>query len=164
VKLENDRLCATYGEIILSLSHKCYDIFNGKIDEALFGDKSMISFSFSNNTSGDICELSIPLDGSVKPIVFKRKADSNLFSIDYLKQFEGTFGNDPLLYEVSLRGNKLIMSGMGQECELVPNKRLKFSLKGFPEHSIQFVLDNEGKVSELLFIHPLGSLNFKINQ
>ena len=166
VKLENDRLFATYGEMIASLSHRCYDIFNGKIDEALFGDKSTITFSFSNNTSGDICELFIPLDQSVKPIIFKRKADSDLFSIDYLKQFEGLFGDDPLSAEVSLRGDKLflISSGMGQENELVPDKRSKFGLKGFPGHSIQFVLDNEGKVSEMLFIHPLGSLSFKINR
>ena len=167
VKLENDRLYATYGEMTLSLSHKCYDIFNGKIDEALFGDKSTISFSFSNNTSGDICELSIPLDQSVKPIVFKRKADSDLFSTDYLKQFEGIFGEDPLLYGISLVGKKLVVVSIGQggqEIELIPEKRLKFSLKGFPEHSIQFILDNDGKVCELLFIHPLGSLNFKINR
>lgn len=167
VKLENDRLSATYGEMTLSLSHKCYDIFNGKIDEALFGDKSTISFSFSNNTSGDICELSLPLDQSVKPIVFKRKADSDLFSTDYLKQFEGVFGEDPLLYEISLIGKKLVVVSIGQggnEIELIPEKRLKFSLKGYPEHSIQFILDNDGKVCELLFTHPLGSLNFKINR
>jgi hypothetical protein len=71
VKLENDRLFCTYGEMTLSLSHKCYDIFNGKIDQSLFGDNTM-SVSFSNNTSGDICEISIPLEGSVKPIVFKK--------------------------------------------------------------------------------------------
>lgn len=167
VKLENDRLFATYGEMVIPLSHKCYDIFNGKVLEELLGDKSMISFSFSNNTSGDICELFIPLDQSVKPIGFKRKADNDLFSVDYLKQFEGVFGENPLLYGVSLIGNKLVVVSIGQgghEIELIPEKRLKFGLKGLPGHSIQFALDNEGKVSELLFIHPLGSLNFKINR
>ena len=165
VKLENDQLFAIYGEMVASLSCKCYDIFNGKIDEALL-DKSTIIFSFANNTSGDICELSIPLDQTVKPIIFKRKADNDLFSLEYLKQFEGVFGDKPLSVEVSLRNNKLflISPGMGGETELVPDKRSKFGLKGFPGHSIHFILDNEGKVCELLFIHPLGSLSFKINQ
>ena len=99
----------------LSLSHKCYNIFNGKIDEALFGDKSTISFSFSNNTSGVICELSIPLDQSVKSIVFKWKADSDLFSTDYLKPFEGIFGEHPLLYGQSLVGKKLVAVSIGKQ-------------------------------------------------
>ncbi len=163
VKLEDNRLMASYGDMTISLSHKCYDIFNGKTDQALFGDKSTISFSFSNNTSGDICELLIPLDQSVKPIVFKKKADNDLFSIDYLKQFEGIFGDSPLPLEVTLKGNKLILISPGEEAELVPDKMLKFSLKGHPGHSVQFVPDDNSKVSELLFIYPLGLLNLKIN-
>jgi len=163
VKLEDNRLNASYGDMLISLNHKCYDIFNGKTDQALFGDKSTISFSFSNNTSGDICELLIPLDQSVKPIVFKKKADSDLFSIDYLKQFEGKFGDDPLSVEVSLKGNKLVLISPSEETELVPDKKQKFGLKDLPGHSVQFVLDDNSKVSELLFIYPLGSLNFKIN-
>lgn len=164
VKLENNQLFATYGEMIASLNCKCYDIFNGKIDEALL-DKSTIIFSFANNTSGDICELSVPLDQTVKPIIFKKKADNDLFSLEYLKQFEGVFGDKPLSVEVSLRNNKLflISPGMGGETELIPDKKLKFNLKGLPEHYIQFRLDDAGKVIEFIFTHPLGSLNFKIN-
>jgi CubicO group peptidase (beta-lactamase class C family) len=73
ITLKNNKLSAAYGEICISLSPKCYDIFEGTIEDALSESKVSIDFSFSSNISGTICELLIPLDSSVKPILFKKE-------------------------------------------------------------------------------------------
>ncbi len=66
VKLENNQLFVTYGETTFLLNHKWYDIFQG--------DRLILSFEYNN--SGDICEVSIPFQKGVKPIVFQRKTDT----------------------------------------------------------------------------------------
>lgn len=69
VKLEDNHLLAVYGDLTFPFSHKCDDLFNGKADPIVFGNNTILSFSFSN----DLSEVAIPFDTSVKPIVFKKK-------------------------------------------------------------------------------------------
>lgn len=161
VKLEKNQLIATYGEITLPLRHKCYDVFTGSLRH--FGEKSTVNFLFSNDTSGDICEVQLPLEKKLKPIVFKRRADSDLLSREYLQQFVGMFGTDSKQIEVSLRGNSLFIlcPEMGLKNALVPDREFKFKLKEIPEYSVRFVLDHVGKASDLLLIDPRGTRNYK---
>jgi CubicO group peptidase (beta-lactamase class C family) len=163
VKLENNQLLATYGGVNLPLSHTCYDIFKGSLKA--FGEKGAVTFSFENDSSGDICEVRIPLEKQLKPIVFKRTADHELLSKEYLQQFEGTFGCDSTQIEVSLRGNSLfiISPDIGLKHELVPDRRLKFGIKGLTECRVQFSLDNDGRTSGFAFVDPLNDHYFKIN-
>lgn len=160
VKLENNQLCAIYAEIVFLLNHKCCDAFIGEY--YICGSKYTLSFLFLNNTSGNINEISISLEKTVKPVVFVRKIECSLLSIDYLRQFEGVFGENPLFVEICLKAGALFLksSGLDIEGELVPQKNLKFSLKKFLEHDIQFGLDNEGKINDLLLTYPLGSFKF----
>lgn len=156
VSLEGGRLTAYYGEISIPLKSKCYDIFTGKTNQEILSNYGSIAFSFASNTSGEICELSIPFE--VKPVLFKRKAESALFSKDYLKQFEGVYGEAPFASEVLLKGDKLMMVSAGVEFELIPEKKMKFSLKGYPGHTVEF------GVEQMIYTHPLaGQMIFKRN-
>ena len=164
MKLENNQLFALYREITLPLSHTCYDIFKG--DLKAFGEKTTVNFSFENDTSGDICEVRIPFEEKLQPIVFKRTADSDLLSKEYLQQFEGIFGTDSVQIEVSLRGKSLFIigPGMGLRHELIPDRRLKFGVKGLSENQVQFALNNDGKVSGCIVVDPRNTHNLKIYQ
>lgn len=166
VKQDKDQLLATCGSMTFTITHTCYDIFSGEVNDTCFGENKALTFSFARSTSGDICELSIPLEPLVQAIVFKRQADKELFSTEYLNQFVAVYGEAPLLYTVALKGNKLLLSSGqdGEEFELIPEKHFKFGLKGLPEHSIQFATDAECAVSGLLFTHPLGTLSFNIHR
>jgi hypothetical protein len=162
VKQEGDRLAACYGEVTIALSHKCYDIFNGKILEPLFGDQNRMKVAFSDDSSGEICELSVPLEMAVKPIVFQKKADPELFTATYLQQFVGKFGEDPLVIEVILKGGKAFFMQNGSESELIPVKKDKFSLKGLPGYYLEFKRNDSGSIRELVVVFPRGSLTLPV--
>ena len=153
-----------YGGMTLPLSHTCYDIFKGNLEA--FGEKGTVNLSFENDTSGDICEVRIPFEEKLQPIVFKRTADSDLLSKKYLQQFEGIFGTELAQIEVSLRGTSLFIigPGMGLRNELIPDRRLKFDVKGLSEYRVQVALDNDGKVSGCIVFDPRNAHNLKINQ
>lgn len=72
IKREKDRLCATYGQMLLPLKHKSGDIFYANFGPIFFGSDSLTDFTFLLHTSGDISALSIPLEIDVKPIIFQK--------------------------------------------------------------------------------------------
>ena len=83
VSMQDDELMATYNRILTPLSHRHYDMFvgvKGTEDPVFTG----MSFSFFNGSSGDVAELHIPLEPSVKPIVFQRQVDNELLGVSYL--------------------------------------------------------------------------------
>ena len=75
VQYENNQLFGTYGDVTFPLTHKWYDLFSGT--KELSGDILTFPFSFSYDFSGDICELEIPFQEGVKPIVFRKVQEKN---------------------------------------------------------------------------------------
>jgi hypothetical protein len=73
VKLENNALVASYGELLFSLQYKEGDLFIGEVSLDCFEGRISLGFEFSPNMWGDIFEVSIPLEQSVMPILFNKQ-------------------------------------------------------------------------------------------
>lgn len=76
VKLENDALKVDLHGLGATLKHYHYDIFQGVEDAASMGAGALVGVkvSFLANKAGQIDRVTLPLEPSVKDIVFTRKA------------------------------------------------------------------------------------------
>lgn len=101
--------------------------------------------------------------GNLEKVAFKRKAYHDL-PINDLKLFEGVFGENPFQLKISSQQDKLVMVYLGgsqKGMELVRETNLKFILKGLSDYGIQFILDDEDKVSAIEFFQPDSSSIYK---
>jgi hypothetical protein len=157
---EGDELMLSYHTLSMPLSHRCYDHFTGKWQHFL---EVTYNCSFVRDHFGDISELNMPLESTVGPISFKRKAGSELLAVDYLKQFEGEFESDLYPVHIALKGNqlKVTVPGAPEEFALIPEKSLQFSIKELPGFTTRFTSASDGKITEMLFITPNGTFSFK---
>lgn len=164
VEAKGNGLVLTYSGVgvSLELSHKIFDIFTAANSEDIpVVDITGMFFSFFNDHTGVIDALHIPLEPTVKPIIFKRKVSGQLLDLDYLKKFVGVYGKGNISIEVRLNGTKLIASYGDQDFELIPEKENFFRVKGFEGYRIICHM-KEGKVSEVILrtVHG-GSYKFK---
>ncbi|MEH2401098.1 DUF3471 domain-containing protein [Nostoc sp.] len=72
IEINDDRLTATHNSIIYKLEHYHYDIFV----ESELGDKPEL-ISFLTDTKGNITSVAIPLEPTVKEILFTRIPESS---------------------------------------------------------------------------------------
>lgn len=162
VYLKDGQLVSSYNRIVTPLTHKHYDIFLGskECEDPVFAD---MHFSFQTCCSGYIAEVHIPFEA--KPTVFKKKVAGELQDLKYLKQFEGSYGDEHLTATVQLRGNRLVVFLPGQpDYELVPEKKQTFAFKGLPGFTARFVFDAEDQVVELQSIQPNGVFSLKVKK
>ena len=108
------------------------------------------------------------MESAVGVIAFKRKASNEFLATDYLKQFEGLFESDLFSLNIALKGKQLmaVIPGAADEYALIPEKSLQFSLKGMPgaiecKLTVRFTAAMDEKITEMMFITPNGTFNFK---
>jgi hypothetical protein len=161
VDSEGEQLVLHFNRFSMQLTHRCYDHFEGKIEG--IWDYRSLNCSFATDHFGEISELNIPVESDLGAIPFKRKSDQRLLAVDYLKQFEGVFENGIGSVSIVLNGDRLVAAVAGQTVTyvLTAEKPFQFSLKEAPGSTARFVLDEEGKVTEMLFITSHGTLNFQ---
>jgi CubicO group peptidase (beta-lactamase class C family) len=152
IALKDDKLAATYNSIDFPMEHYHYDIF--EMTYELF-DMSM-KVSFFNDVKGNISTLALPLEPSVKDIVFTRMPEKGMTDKSFLEQFVGEYEVMGMSAVVSLKGeNVLALSIPGQpEFELVPYQGTEFTLKDMPGFSIEFKQDESGAVTEAIVTQP----------
>ena len=163
IDLCGDKLRVRYNDIPYILDHWHYDVF--AIDEepepfivSIEGSK----FTFHNNVNGDISEVTFPFEPSVKEIVFKRKANSAHASLQYLRKFTGIYEIYGYTVDVTIRNGVLSAIIPGQPVyELVPSSENEFNVKSKTGFNVRFVLDEEGKVVEVLLMQPYGTFSAK---
>ncbi|MBA3815068.1 MAG: serine hydrolase [Parachlamydiaceae bacterium] len=76
LRIENDRLIASYGETKTTLYFKSENVFSGQWNVLLaYGINPIIDISFFKNESGEVYKIEIPFEKfrSAKPIIFMRK-------------------------------------------------------------------------------------------
>lgn len=152
-------LVAEYNRIDYNLQHSNHDVFSGALNAY---ENHHLSFQFFRDVSGEICEVRIPFEPAVKPIVFKKMPDDGLLSVDYLKPFTGTFEAAGISVEIQLQGGQLVVIAPGQpSAGLEAAKPSLFNIKGAPGSTVEFIKGAAGEVTELLFTHPYGQLIFK---
>ncbi len=90
VELRDGKLIATYNGIAATLDHWHYEVFNApKADnDPALADLNW-KIQFQTNVKGDVNAVAVPMEPSVKPIVFTRRPDRKLSDPEYLKRFEG---------------------------------------------------------------------------
>ncbi len=153
ISLDKDELIASYNEIPYRLKHTCYDHFTG---QAKLVKAQEFNCSFICNALGEIAEFQIAVEPLLPPIVFKRKAATELLNTDYLKKFTGTFECPVFPMDIALKKGHLVATVPGQPAyELKPEKPNLFSLKELSDCSLQFIEEADGTISELQF-HQAG--------
>ncbi len=157
--IKNDQMTAEYNSIPFTASHYHYDVFeikNEMMDEAF-------KVSFFTDLKGNIRSLSIQLEDAVEPSVFTKMPEKAMMEKSFLEKFTGEYMLGEEKSTVFLKGDKtLYLFVPGQpEYELVPYKGTTFNFKALSGFSIEFIMDESGKVTEAKVTQPNGVFTAK---
>ena len=90
IEVHDGRLVSVYNGIRASLDHWHYDVFNApKADNDPALAELNLKLQFQTNLKGYVDAVAVPLEPSVKPIVFLKQPDKKLSDPEYLERFEG---------------------------------------------------------------------------
>jgi CubicO group peptidase (beta-lactamase class C family) len=149
----------TLNQVARSLEHYHYDVFQVPANPLDPFEKMKVMFLTDIN--GDISSISVPLEPSVKDIVFTRMPDKQLTQRSFIEAFTGDYEipGSPVPLKVSLRGeNKLIVTVPGQpDYQLNPNRGTTFQFAELSGFTIEFKRDASGKVTEAA-LNELGTV------
>lgn len=160
IVMDNKALRLQYNSFNMPLEHWHYDLFRGE-DKTL--DISMM-LNFQTDQNGVIDRFSMSTEPTVEDAVFKRAAPAKLSDPAFLKQLTGKFKfeDDGPAVTFELRNTTLYALVPGQPLyTLVPFQGTEFKLKGLNGYSIEFNIDNSGKVTEAIFMQPNGVFKVK---
>jgi hypothetical protein len=113
------------------VTHLHYDVF--QVPDAPFDPFAKLKVAFFTDANGDISSLALPLETSVKDIVFARLPDKQLsdrsFIEAFVEQYEIPGSTTPL--SVSLRGDHtLVASNPGSaNLQLLPKRGTTFDIR-----------------------------------
>jgi CubicO group peptidase (beta-lactamase class C family) len=127
------------------MNHYHYDMF--EIAEQDLQPLSKQKVSFHTNALGDVDSLSVPLEPSVKEIVFTRLPDRKMMEKTFLQPLTGTYQRGAGVVTVALKGDHSITLALpGQPpIDLEPVRGTRFNIKGQNGSSVEF------KGSDLVF-------------
>ncbi len=152
VELRDGKLIAAYNGIAATLDHWHYEVFNApKADnDPALADLNW-KVQFQTNVKGDVDAVAVPMEPSVKPIVFTRRPDRKLSDPEYLKRFEGPYELAGEGLDVRLQGHVLILKQPGAPpTELVPDRHDEFGLKKQAGVSVHFINGPEGRATAMV--------------
>jgi CubicO group peptidase (beta-lactamase class C family) len=146
VTLDGDHLTAHYNQFDLPATHYHYDIFDIKLEL----EDIELKASFATDVQGRIASVSLPMEGSVKDIVFARVAPESMRERSFLEPLAGTYDLMGTQVHIALQGDHtLVLAIPGQpEYELEPVEGTEFTVKGQPSLRIEFKRDESGTVTE----------------
>jgi CubicO group peptidase (beta-lactamase class C family) len=149
----------TLNKVSKPLEHYHYDVFQVPADPLDPFEKMKVEFL--TDIDGDISSLAMPLEPTVKDIVFTRMPDRQLTQRSFIEAFIGDYEieGSPVPLKVSLRGeNSLIITVPGQpDYKLNPKRGTTFQLADFSGITIEFKRDAAGKVTEAV-LNQLGTV------
>jgi len=156
---KGDQMIAEYNSIPFVASHYHYDVFeiiNEMMDESF-------KVSFFMDLKGNIRSLSIQMEEAVEPLVFTKMPEKAMMEKSFLEKFTGEYMIGEAKSTVFLKGEKtLFIYVPGQpEYELVPYKGTTFNFKVLSGFSIEFIIDESGKVTEAKVTQPNGVFTAK---
>jgi hypothetical protein len=159
-EIKDGKLLAEYNNLKMALEHYHYDSFEAELEEMR---DARLPVSFLTDFQGNIAEVSIPLEPSVKNIVFSRLPDQTMREKSFLEKFVGRYDLDGNFANVVLKGeDALAISVPGMpETELEPYQGTEFTLKGLAIVRIEFLVDENGVVVGLDISQPGGVLKAK---
>ncbi|MGP0062888.1 MAG: serine hydrolase [Isosphaeraceae bacterium] len=163
IELHDGHLVSTYNGIRASLEHWHFEVFNApKADNDPALADLNLKHQFQTSVKGYVDAVAVPLEPSVKPIVFLKRPDKKLSDPEYLKRFEGEYELAGRPVNVHLQGHVLSFEQKGSlPMELVPDRDDEFNVKRANGMSVRFVSDARGKVNELALSTPEGVFSAK---
>ena len=133
----------------VSLTHRDTDVWTLHLAEF---PTMKFPVVFRSDSDGDIVELTVPLEGSVEPIVFIRRPGSAPDGL--LDALVGAYEMGPQKLRVDLRGDDYFVAVAGLGAKLVSRGGTKFGIEGTPQVSLE-VDYADGVVSRVL-VDPVG--------
>lgn len=156
---DGDAFKLTLNKVSKPLKHHHYNVF--QVPEDPLDPFEKMKVMFLTDINGDISSLSMPLEASVKDILFTRMPDKQLTERSFVKAFSGRYElpGVPVPLTVTLRGDHtLVASVPGQpDYELNPKRGMTFQLADFSGVTIEFKRDASGKVTEAV-LDQLGTV------
>ncbi len=155
VAKDGDGMNITFCNMTAPMKHFHYDVFEvGEVQRHVLSKDKV---QFQTSLQGDIASLSIPIESSVKEIVFVRRGDSSMRQKSFLQQLAGDYEMGPRMIKITMKGeDRLVVEIAGQPpLELEPIKDMRFNIKGMTGYSVDFKKDG-GAITELIFNQPNG--------
>ncbi len=148
-------LTATYNGLDFALTHYHYDVF--ELTYELFDLR--LKAVFATNARGDIDSVALPIEPTVRDIVFKRLPPKNLLDRAALERFTGDYDLMGRTLSVALKSDDtLLVSIPGQpDYELTPYKGTQFEIKDLSGFSVEFKGDKAGAVTEVV-VNQMGAV------
>jgi len=142
VSFENGGLKLSYHGDGGPLNHYHYDMF--EVAERDLEPLSKQKVSFHTNAMGDVDSLLVPLEPSVKDVVFTRLADKSMRDKTFLQPLTGAYQRGPGTITVALKGDHAITLALpGQPVyDLEPIRGKRFNIKGQNGSSVEFKDDD----------------------
>jgi CubicO group peptidase (beta-lactamase class C family) len=153
VGIENGKLSFTFNGLGGPLNHFHYDVF--EVAENDTNQLSKEKVQFHTNLQGDVDSLSLPLESTVKEIVFARLGDKRMTEKTFLEPFVGSYQMGPATMTVSFKTDHaltLTVPGQGSY-ELVPVRGNRFDVKGLTGYAVEF------KGDDLILYQPNGTFS-----
>jgi hypothetical protein len=111
-----------------------------------------LKISFITDLNGDISSVSIPLEETVKSIVFDRVAEKQMFQKAFLEQFVGDYDFMGRTLSIQFNGAQLTAALPGRPVlPLEPKHSTLFNVVSLPGTTIEFKKDESGAFTQLVF-------------
>jgi CubicO group peptidase (beta-lactamase class C family) len=156
VRLEDDRLMASYNDDSAPLDHWHYNVF----DAATTDPQHILldaRLQFVGDVAGRIAELRIPIETSLPPATFRKQADARLSDPGYLRTLAGTYELSGNRISVSVAAGKLLFqSPGGAPAALLPGLDGTFTHPMRQDAEISFRADVQGRPTALVLTDSSG--------
>jgi len=153
VAMENGALTFRYHGMGGPLNHFHYDVF--EVAERDLEPMSKEKVAFHADLQGDIDSLALPLESTVKEVVFTRLGDAGMKNPTFLQPLTGAYLRGAATVTVAMKGPDAItltIPGQGT-MDLEPVRGTKFNVKGLTGYSVEF------KGDDLVFYQPNGTFS-----
>jgi CubicO group peptidase (beta-lactamase class C family) len=153
-----DGLTSKFNSIDIRFEHLHYDQFNAFPSDPSFDGDDPLKVTFHIDGTGNINRLTIPFEGGVDDIEFKREAKAIDVKKSDLAKYTGEFEISGMAITIELKDDHLVLNAPGQpQYDLIPVKTDEFALKNMDGYTVRFELDDKKQVTALYSIQPNGT-------
>jgi len=160
VEVNGKNLVLTFNGIQMTGTHHHYDVFNFTNPEM---DVEEMLGVFHYDKAGRVDRLALPLQAGVEDIVFTRMAAEKFRQKEFLQKFTGDYEIQGAIVTVAFKDDqtlKMVVPGQ-PEYTLDPLSETEFKLAELEGFTVEFVLNDEGKVTAVKSHQPNGSFEMK---
>lgn len=153
IEAAEEGLVPSFGNSSLELAHRHFDVFDLEFKELTMQSISW-PLTFLTAPDGAVEAVTVPFEPTLDPIKFQRQPEEPP-DPSVLETLAGDYEMGPLSMKVRVEAGKLTATIPGQPpLELTRSRGLKFSVKGAPGASVEFVM--QGDAVEKVIVAPGG--------